>query len=583
MSTESQAVEEEKIQLVTFSGDDPEDPVNWPTTKKVVAIIELCVLAFCSVFGSSSYAPGQQQLERVYGINDIAASSGLTLYVLGFAVGPLVCQSLVFILLRQIAEPEELYAGGPMSEMYGRKSAYMLSWPLMIGAITPSAFANDIVVILLFRFLTGCCAACALNNGSGVITDMYHNDIQAQSRAIAWYSFCPLSGPCFGSLVGFFVAAATDHGSSLWVVRVHFFFALACWPLVFLLPETHGPSILAARAQRLRAQGQSQARAAHEVERRSRMQIVQKHILRPTRAYLSSSLFCIVDRVFSSFLLDGGANDARIEMLLYEPINQGAAIWISLAYGIIYFFFEAYPVVFIIQVRNRLGPISMSSVFPNLTLRLSSSLTNPAWHPVPAVRPALPPDPARPAARRGPRAPADVPVLVCLSGFRTSGPETHWIAPALAGIAFGYSMMAIFMCFLAYVSQTYTVYASSASACNVFVRSVVASAFPVFANSLLRAVGTKWGVSLFGFLSLGLIPIPLFFIRYGETLRARSKFAREAREVLELMKERKEGLAEEKTQVAVEEADAVDKTEVEVEADVVVREQESGGELEEVV
>ena len=36
---------------------------------------------------------------------------------------------------------------------------------------------------------------------------------------------------------------------------------------------------------------------------------------------------------------------------------------------------------------------------------------------------------------------------------RTSGPETHWVAPALAGIAFGYSMMAIFMCFLAYFSR----------------------------------------------------------------------------------------------------------------------------------
>jgi hypothetical protein len=35
-------------------------------------------------------------------------------------------------------------------------------------------------------------------------------------------------------------------------------------------------------------------------------------------------------------------------------------------------------------------------------------------------------------------------------------------------------------------------------------------------------------VSLFGFLSLGLIPIPLFFIRYGKNLRARSRFRQEA-------------------------------------------------------
>ncbi len=35
------------------------------------------------------------------------------------------------------------------------------------------------------------------------------------------------------------------------------------------------------------------------------------------------------------------------------------------------------------------------------------------------------------------------------SPHRSSGPETHWIIPAFAGIVFGYSMTVIFMCFLA--------------------------------------------------------------------------------------------------------------------------------------
>lgn len=38
-------------------------------------------------------------------------------------------------------------------------------------------------------------------------------------------------------------------------------------------------------------------------------------------------------------------------------------------------------------------------------------------------------------------------------------------------------------------------------------------------------------VSVFGFISLGLIPIPLIFIRYGPSFRARSHFASEARRV----------------------------------------------------
>ena len=71
--------------------------------------------------------------------------------------------------------------------------------------------------------------------------------------------------------------------SGLWVVRVHFFFAIACWPLVLLLPETHGPTILSKRAKRMRAEGHENARAAHQIHKESRKQILQKHILRPTR------------------------------------------------------------------------------------------------------------------------------------------------------------------------------------------------------------------------------------------------------------------------------------------------------------
>jgi hypothetical protein len=44
-------------------------------------------------------------------------------------------------------------------------------------------------------------------------------------------------------------------------------------------------------------------------------------------------------------------------------------------------------------------------------------------------------------------------------------------------------------------------------------------------------------VSIFGFLSLGLIPIPLIFIRHGKQLRARSRYAQEARVVIMRMGE----------------------------------------------
>jgi len=119
----------------------------------------------------------------------------------------------------------------------------------------------------------------------------------------------------------------------------------------------------------------------------------------------------------------------------------------------------------------------------------------------------------------------------------SSGPETHWIVPALAGVLFGYSVTVIFMAFLAYLSNIYTIYASSGAAANTFFRSLIAATFPVITHNILDATGTKWGVSIFAFLSLGLFPIPLIFIRYGKQLRARSRYAQEAHEVIMRMGE----------------------------------------------
>jgi len=69
-----------------------------------------------------------------------------------------------------------------MSEMYGRRLPYIISWPLFAAFCAPSAFVNNIAVIIMFRFLAGCCAACSSNNCVGIVADMYTTkDVRARS------------------------------------------------------------------------------------------------------------------------------------------------------------------------------------------------------------------------------------------------------------------------------------------------------------------------------------------------------------------------------------------------------------------
>ena len=92
-----------------------------------------------------------------------------------------------------------------------------------------------------------------------------------------------------------------------------------------MLPETHGPTILKRRARVMRAQGHNHAFAQQELEFKSTnlWNIIQNHLVRAASEiiYVASCGVCRAD--------------AKIEMLIYEPICQGAAIWIALAYGTI--------------------------------------------------------------------------------------------------------------------------------------------------------------------------------------------------------------------------------------------------------
>ena len=182
----------DKPEIIVFSKDDLEDPKNWSRKKKKLVVLDICLLGFAAIFGSSFYAAAEIQIQKLYGASAVTASSGLTVYVLGFSLGPLLW--------------------GPLSEMYGRRLPYLISWPFLIIMTAPSAWANNLTVIIFFRFLTGCFAGCAVNNGGGIISDMYNPvDLQGQAVAIAWYATALFNGHAWRFLSASSLAQTQGH------------------------------------------------------------------------------------------------------------------------------------------------------------------------------------------------------------------------------------------------------------------------------------------------------------------------------------------------------------------------------------
>ncbi|KLO12037.1 MFS general substrate transporter [Schizopora paradoxa] len=431
--------------FVAFEKGDPENARNWPESKK-------------------NLAPEEIQLIQEFRISEVTADAGLAVFVLGFSFGPIFC---------------------PMSEMYGRRLPYMISWTMLVGCSAITAFVNNIPVIIIFRFFSGCAAACAQNNTLAFST-----------------------GPLLAIPVGFIILAKT--GSHDWVLRVYFFVVTVLLPIVFILPESHGPTLLAARARSLWKAGVLNARAANEIHYDSLKEIVNQHIIRP------------------------------FDMLLREPIALGSAVWLTLGSALVYLYFEIFPLLFLEKHNFSLEDaglpfFSLLIGFPLAVVisAISSRILLPKRIPYLQPKNADPNDPETHLKNS---------IIACLlmpiSLFWlawSSGTNVHWIVPTLSGIPIACSLIMLMLSFVTYTLHTYTIFSNSANACNSFMRSFGSFALAISSHKIVSSLGFNWGVSLFGFLSFGLLPIPIIFLRYGKRLRSRSYYAKEAARVISEM------------------------------------------------
>jgi MFS transporter, DHA1 family, multidrug resistance protein len=129
--------------------------LNWSTTKKVWVTFEICLLTFSVYIGSAIYTAGIQDVTRVFGVSQVAATLGLTLFVVGYGVGPMFL--------------------APLSELpqTGRAPIYIITLALFVVLQVPTALATNFGMLLAFRFITGFVGSPSLATGGATIADMY--------------------------------------------------------------------------------------------------------------------------------------------------------------------------------------------------------------------------------------------------------------------------------------------------------------------------------------------------------------------------------------------------------------------------
>lgn len=83
--------------VVEFQKDDPENPMNWGPTRKWFLTSIVTWSVFAVTFTSSAYSESSNEIIDEFDISTEVFIVGVSIFVLGFAIGPAVWGPLVSI------------------------------------------------------------------------------------------------------------------------------------------------------------------------------------------------------------------------------------------------------------------------------------------------------------------------------------------------------------------------------------------------------------------------------------------------------------------------------------------------------
>lgn len=178
--------------------------------------------------GSSVFSSAIGVMSKEFQVSEIVMLLGVSLYVTGFALGPLLW--------------------GPLSERYGRKTPLFGAYVLFVIFQIPVAVARNLPTIFVFRFLAGAFGASPVVINSATFADYWAPTDRGKATAI--YSLTVYLGPCLGPIVGSF--AVQSHLGWPWTAWFTMILGAFTGILAYtFVPETYEPELIKRKAKRL--------------------------------------------------------------------------------------------------------------------------------------------------------------------------------------------------------------------------------------------------------------------------------------------------------------------------------------------
>ncbi|EEA19316.1 hypothetical protein TMatcc_009453 [Talaromyces marneffei ATCC 18224] len=458
--------------LVGWEGqDDPENPRNFTSAQKIRSMTLIAAITFLSPLISTISAPGVSYMDaEFHNSSSILASLAVSIFVLGFAAGPLIIS--------------------PLSEIYGRQIVLNICNSLLTLWQIGCALAPNIGSLIAFRFLAGAGGSACLSIGGGIISDLFTT--QQRGLAASAYTFGALFGPIIGPMIGGFIAQRAGWRWAYWVALCAA--GVVSVGNIFLSAETSPTILLRRKTNRLR-----------------------KELTRPE---LQSVLDAKSGTDTSSILVLRRGMIRPLRMLFLTPILLCLSTYVAFVFGLLYLLFTTLTSLYIntyhwqpelcglaylgLGLGCMTGIITVAKTSDATIIRLTKAnngVYEPEMRLASCVLFAL-----------------FVPISFFWYGW-SADYAVHWIVPILGLIPFGFGMMGILIPVQTYFIDVGGHFAASALSGLTAFRCLFGGLLPLAGPKMYEALGLGWGNSLLGFLSLGLIPVPAIIYKYGGAIR----------------------------------------------------------------
>ncbi|OWP06451.1 MFS multidrug transporter [Marssonina coronariae] len=452
--------------LVSWDGpDDKRNPKNWSYRRKWAATLIVSSFTFISPVSSTMIAPAVNAISAEFNIiNEVEKNLTLSVFVLAYAVGPLIC--------------------GPLSEMYGRVIVLQLGNLLYLFFNLGCGLARTKEQLVAFRFLSGLGGSAPLAIGGGVLSDLF--TAEERGKAISVYSLAPLLGPAIGPVAGGFI---TQNTTWRWV----FYATTIADGLIqlmgfFFLQETYPPVLLDRKKKAMmRETGNEALHTEFDSPDRQIGKTLRVSLLRP------------------------------FKLLFTQIIVQVLALYMAYLYGIMYLVMSTFPGLWEDEYHESVGIGGLNYISLGVGFFVGTQVAAPCQDRIYKALKKRNNGIGKPEFRVPLMIPGALLVPIGLFWYGWSAQaHMHWIMPNIGAAIFSAGTIVGFQCIQTYTVDAYTRYAASAIGAATVLRSLAGFGMPLFAPYMYAALDFGWGNSLLAFVGIALgWPAPILLWKYA--------------------------------------------------------------------